>query len=187
MWEPQQCPGSSRDQTWSIRECFVMVLNTFGRPARFQFFNLLATPQLIDRQTPWEVSVRMCLLNRQLQADTCRQTATERRPSDQLLGATKVSRELQSKKWSVPNCFVMVLNTFGRPTRFQFFNLLAAPQLIDRQTHWEMSVRRCLLNRQLQDTCRQTATERRPSDQQLGSSKVSRAPEPKSDRFLIVL
>ena len=50
IWEPKKSPGSSEAEKLSIPNCFVIVLNTFGSPARFQFFWLLATLQLIDRQ-----------------------------------------------------------------------------------------------------------------------------------------
>ena len=81
-----------------------MVLSTFGRPARFQFFELLATPQLADRQPD-------------------RQTA-----------ASKISPGSSgAKKLSIPISFVSVLNTFGSPTRFQFFWFLTTLQLSDRQ------------------------------------------------------
>ena len=50
MWDPQKSPGSSGAEKLSIPNCFVFVLSTSGSPARFQFFWLLATLQLIDRQ-----------------------------------------------------------------------------------------------------------------------------------------
>ena len=50
IWEPQKSLGSSEAEKLSIPSRFVIVLNTFGSPARFQFFWLLATLQVIDRQ-----------------------------------------------------------------------------------------------------------------------------------------
>ena len=60
IWEPKKSPGSSEAEKLSIPNCFVIVLNTFGSPARFQFFWLLATLQLIDRQRQ---PCRRCLFN----------------------------------------------------------------------------------------------------------------------------
>ena len=48
-----------------------------------------------------------------------------------------------AEKLSISNWFVIVLNTFGRPVRFQFFWFLTTLQLKDRQGQL---CRRCLFN-----------------------------------------
>ena len=50
IWEPKKSPGSSEAEKLSNPIYFVSVLNTFGSPARFQFFWFLETFQLMDRQ-----------------------------------------------------------------------------------------------------------------------------------------
>ena len=60
-----------------------------------------------------------------------------------MLGLRKYPGSSGAKKLSIPNWFALVLNTFGRPVRFQFFWFLTTLQLKDRQ---RQLCRRCLFN-----------------------------------------
>ena len=60
MRDPQKSLGSSEAEKLSNPSCFFFVLNTFGSPARCQFFGPLATLQLIDKP---KQPCRRCLFN----------------------------------------------------------------------------------------------------------------------------
>ena len=87
--------------------------------------------------------------NRQLQTDSSKQTAASRQlqtDNSSLRGILEPQKSLgssEAEKSSIPNCFVIVLNTFGSPAHFHFFHLLVTLQLIDRQ---RQPFRKCLFN-----------------------------------------